>query len=152
RGAHHHRRHGAAQATEERAGRAAGEPDRPEDDAVEEEEPAVAVDRVGEQRLGIDQLGGQDPEAGEAPELEAVEEGAEGVFDHPGHCWMVSEICALAVLPPLSITPGVMVCVPAVRVLAVMEAPAPRSPSRLDDQWMVRPASSRSEAVAVKVT
>src|SRR5206468_2761579 len=91
-------------------------------------------------------------EAGEEPELEAVEEGAKGVLHGGVAYWMVIEICALALLPPESVVEAVMVWVPEVSVLAVMEAPAPRSPFRSEVQWMVGPASSRSEAVAVKVT
>ena len=61
-------------------------------------------------------------------------------------------IAALALLPPESVTAAVTVWTPEVRALVEREAPVPTSPSWLDDQWMVRLESSRSEAVAVKAT
>src|SRR5262245_29906178 len=57
----------------------------------------------------------------------------------------------LALLPPESVTEAVMVWAPERKLLMVSEAPVPREPSRLEDQWTVRRASSKLDAVAVKV-
>src|SRR5207253_2158516 len=66
----------------------------------------------------------------------------------------VMVIEARPVLPPLSVAAAVIVCVPLVRVLVVIVLPGPRMPSRLEAQASaaVRLPSSRSLAVALRVT
>src|SRR5262245_3070964 len=59
-------------------------------------------------------------------------------------------IDALPVLPPLSVTAAVMVCVPERSVLTGRDVPVPSRPSRLDVHRMVRALSSKSLAVAVE--
>src|SRR5262245_18415666 len=61
-------------------------------------------------------------------------------------------IDVLADLPPESVTEAVMLCVPERRVPTGSDASVPRAPSRFEVRLMVRLASSRSEAVAVKLT
>jgi hypothetical protein len=53
---------------------------------------------------------------------------------------------ALADVPPWSVTVAVSVCVPAVRLVTVIEAPVPRAPLRLDVQRIaaLRLPSSKS--------
>src|SRR2546430_11251836 len=66
----------------------------------------------------------------------------------------VMVIMVWAVLPPLSVTVAVMVCVPVESVLAVIVRPVPSAPSRLEGQAIVagRAPSSGSLAEAPKVT
>src|SRR5262245_63390774 len=60
-------------------------------------------------------------------------------------------IVGVALLPPLSVTDAVMMWLPELKLVLVRDVPLPRAPSRLEVHWMVRLASSRSLAVAVKV-
>src|SRR5205823_14760879 len=60
----------------------------------------------------------------------------------------------VTVFPPVSVTDAVMRCEPADNELALIDAPLPRAPSRLELHWIAaaRSPSSVSLAVPVKVT
>ena len=66
----------------------------------------------------------------------------------------VTMTCMLPGLPLESLTEAVMVWMPALSALAVIDPPMPSVPSRLElhVRWAVRSPSSKSAAVAVKLT
>ena len=87
-----------------------------------------------------------------APGSNVVPVGA--VIATTGVALTVMVIMVWVVLPPLSVTVAVMVCVPVESALAVIVRPVPSAPSRLEVQAMVaeRSPSSVSLAEPVKVT
>jgi hypothetical protein len=67
---------------------------------------------------------------------------------------IVTVIDLLAVLPPLSLTDAVIVCVPTERLPLLIEAPVPSDPVTLELHWMLDEMlpSSASIALPVNVT
>src|SRR6266540_7433917 len=76
------------------------------------------------------------------------------VMATPGGALTTTETDAVDVLPPVSVTDAVIVCVPLLSALVVTKGPEPRTPSMFELHWMPddRSPSSRSVAVPVNVT
>jgi hypothetical protein len=64
---------------------------------------------------------------------------------------MVIAIDVLAVLPPVSVTDAVIVCVPTARLLLLMDAPTPSAPFLLEVHWMFDETLPSSASIALPV-